>query len=85
MMFRLAYPVLLILLIGVIGWLVFALLKKPIGITHSMTSRLAELAKKGSGSWQRIPLVLRAACLILLVSMPMIMSTPGDRISRETL
>ena len=66
-MFRFAYPVLLVLLIGVVGWLVFALWKKPAGITYSMTSRLAELAKKGSGSWQRIPLVLRAACLILLV------------------
>ncbi|MBT8364353.1 MAG: VWA domain-containing protein [Deltaproteobacteria bacterium] len=67
MMFRFAYPVLLALLTGVVGWLAFALWKKPAGITHSMTSRLAELAKKGSDSWQRIPLVLRAACLILLV------------------
>ena len=67
MMFRFAYPVLLALLIGVVGWLAFALWKKPAGITHSMTSRLAELVKKGSGNWQRIPLVLRAACLILLL------------------
>ncbi len=67
MMFRFAYPMLLVLLTGVVGYLVFELLKKPVAITHSMTSRLAELAHKGSGIWQRLPLILRAVCLILLV------------------
>ncbi|MHA2281695.1 MAG: vWA domain-containing protein [Promethearchaeota archaeon] len=66
-MFRFAYPVLLTLLIGVAGWLLFMHWKKPAGITHSMASRLAELTAKGSGIWQRIPLALRAVCLILLV------------------
>jgi Ca-activated chloride channel family protein len=67
MMFRFAYPVLLVLLTGVVGYLVFEILKKPVAITHSMTARLADLAHKGSGIWQRIPLVLRALCLVLLV------------------
>jgi len=67
MMFRFAYPVLLVLLSGVVGYLAFELLKKPVAITHSMTARLVELGTKGSALWQRIPLVLRALCLILLV------------------
>ena len=67
MMFRFAYPVLLALLAGVAGYIAFELLKKPAAITHSMTSRLVELAHKSSLIWQRIPLILRAACLILLV------------------
>jgi Ca-activated chloride channel family protein len=67
MMFRFAYPMLLVLLTGVVGYLVFEFLKKPVAITHSMTSRLAELSDKGSGIWQRLPLILRTVCLILLV------------------
>ena len=67
MMFRFAYPVLLVLLAGVIGYLVFELLKKPAAITHSMTSRLAELAHKSSDLMRRIPLVIRTLCLVLLV------------------
>jgi Ca-activated chloride channel family protein len=51
----------------VVGYLVFEFFKKPVAITHSMTSRLAELSDKGSGIWQRLPLILRAVCLILLV------------------
>ncbi len=67
MMFRFAYPMLLVLLAGVVGYLVFEFFKKPVAITHSMTSRLAELADKGSSIRRRLPLILRAACLILLV------------------
>ena len=67
MMFRFAYPVLLVLLTGVVGYIIFEFLKKPVAITHSMTSRLVALAHKGSSIWQRIPLILRAACLVLLV------------------
>lgn len=66
-MFRFAYPVLLVLLTGVVGYLLFELLKKPAAITHSMASRLAALALKGSRIWQRVPLILRGLCLILLV------------------
>jgi Ca-activated chloride channel family protein len=67
MMFRFAYPVLLVLLIGAVGFLLFEFLKKPVAITHSMTARLAELAVRGSNIRQRIPLFLRAFCLVLLV------------------
>ena len=67
MMFRFAYPLLLVLLIGVVGYLFFELLKKPAAITHSMTSRLAQLVDRGSGIRQRLPLALRALCLILLI------------------
>ncbi len=67
MMFRFAYPVLLVLLVGAVGYLVFQVLKKPIAVTHSMTSRLVELADSGSRIWLHIPLVIRVLCLVLLV------------------
>ena len=67
MMFRFAYPALFILLVLVAGWFLFALWRKPAAITYSMTSRVAELVSGGRGFWDRIPLVLRTACLILLV------------------
>ncbi|UCF95507.1 MAG: VWA domain-containing protein [Desulfobacterales bacterium] len=66
-MFRFAYPLVLALLIGVAGWLTLSLRKKPLGITYSMTSRLAELAGPGRRLEDKLPLVLRTACLILLV------------------
>jgi len=67
MMFRFAYPVLLALLTGAVGYLCFELMKKPAAITHSMTARLAELANTGSFIWRRLPVFLRTACLVLLV------------------
>ena len=67
MMFRFAYPVLLVLLAGTAGYLVFMLLKKPAAITHSMTSRLLELANSGSRIRRHIPLAIRTLCLVLLV------------------
>lgn len=66
-MFRFAYPVLLVLLLPVAGWLAFSLWKKPVSITHSMTSRMARLAGKGNRFLARIPLFIRTVCLILLV------------------
>ncbi|MFC1814651.1 VWA domain-containing protein [Thermodesulfobacteriota bacterium] len=67
MMFRFAYPVLLVLLGAVAGWLVLALGRKPDSITFSMTSRIAELAGSGKQLWAKVPLALRTACLILLI------------------
>lgn len=67
MMFRFAYPVLLVLLAGTAGYLVFTLLKKPAAITHSMTSRLLALANSGSRIRRHIPLAIRTLCLVLLV------------------
>ena len=66
-MFRFAYPVLFALLTGVVGWVLYAFWKKPAGITHSITARLAELAGSGSGRRQYILPALRAACLVLLI------------------
>jgi len=67
MTFRLAYPILLGLLVAVAGWLLFALWRKPPNITHSMTSKIAELAGGGTRFWGNIPLALRSGCLVLLV------------------
>jgi Ca-activated chloride channel homolog len=67
MMFRFAYPVLLVLLLPVAGWLAFSLWKKPVGITHSMTSRMALLAGKGNRFLAMVPVFIRTACLILLI------------------
>jgi len=50
-MFRFAYPVVLLLLLVVAGWLLFALWRKPSGITYSMTSKMAGLA----GGWEPGP------------------------------
>jgi Ca-activated chloride channel family protein len=65
--FRFAYPILLALLAGVAGWLLWALRRKPASITHSMTSQLAILAGRRTRLWNNIPLALRTGCLALLV------------------
>jgi Ca-activated chloride channel family protein len=67
MMFRFAYPVLLVLLLPVAGWLAFSLWKKPANITYSMTSKMARLAGKVNRFLAMVPLFIRTACLILLV------------------
>jgi Ca-activated chloride channel homolog len=67
MMFRFAYPVFFVLLTGVVGWVLYTFWKKPAGITHSITARLAELAGRSSGRRQYILPAVRAGCLILLI------------------
>jgi len=67
MMFRFAYPVLLVLLLPVAGWLTFSLLKKPVSITYSMTSHVARLAGKRNRFLAMVPVFIRTICLILLV------------------
>jgi len=67
MMFRFAYPVLLVLLLVVAGWLFFCLRRKPPSITYSMTSRMARFAGGGGRFLAKVPMILRAGCLILLV------------------
>ncbi|MBW1705842.1 MAG: VWA domain-containing protein [Deltaproteobacteria bacterium] len=67
MMFRFAYPVLVVLLLPVAGWLAFSLWKKPANITYSMTSRIARLAGKGNRVLAKVPVFIRTACLVLLV------------------
>ncbi len=67
MTFRFAYPVLLVLLVAVAAWLVYALRRRPAGITYSMASAMAQLAGGGSRRRAKAPLFLRALCLVLLV------------------
>ncbi|MFC1534689.1 VWA domain-containing protein [Thermodesulfobacteriota bacterium] len=67
MIFRFAYPVLFLLLAAVGGWFVYTLLRKPVSITYSMTSRVAELAGHSGQFSHRIPTFLRVGCLILLI------------------
>ncbi len=68
MMFRFAYPVMLLLVPLALGWLAFALFKKPEGITYSMTTPMAALAGGGNSNLvARIPTILRACCLLLLI------------------
>ena len=67
MMFRFAYPVLLVLLAAVAGWLMFSLWRKPASITYSMTTRMALLAGSSTRFMDKIPPAFRAGCLILLV------------------
>ncbi len=67
MTFRFAYPILLCLFVAVAGWLFYALRRKPPGITYSMTSQIAGLIGSGNRLMMKIPVVLRAICLVLLV------------------
>ncbi len=67
MMFRLAYPFMLALWALVAVWLAVRLKQKPVGITFSMTSRVSELVGSGDLWLGKIPTVMRAACLVLLV------------------
>jgi Ca-activated chloride channel family protein len=67
MMFRFAYPGVLALLVAVLGWVAFALWRKPPSIGHPGTSTLIRMAGNVSRIRGRIPLILRAACLTLLV------------------
>ncbi len=67
MMFRLAYPSLLALLILVAGWFFWRFKRKPVGITYSMTDRISRLAGPAGQLVGKIPIMLRAGCLVLLV------------------
>ena len=67
MMFRFAYPALLVLLLPVAGWLVYSFVRRPAGITYSLTSVITTLAGQGDGIRSKTPLLMRAVCLVLLV------------------
>jgi len=66
-MFRFAYPIILVLLVAVAGWVAFSLWRKPSSINYSMTSRLAQLAGGGNAWLAKAPMVLRTGCLILII------------------
>jgi Ca-activated chloride channel family protein len=67
MMFRFAYPAVLLLALAVAGWMVMALWRKPPSLAHPATSALARFAAGTGVLAERIPLILRALCLVLLV------------------
>lgn len=67
MMFRFAYPILLILLPVAAAWLILSLIRKPSGLTFSFTSKLMQMADNRDRILARTPLILRLCCLILLV------------------
>ena len=67
MMFRLAHPALLTLLMIIIAWLAWRLTRKPLGITYSMAGGLAQLSQGSHRLVGHIPLMLRTGCLVLLV------------------
>jgi len=67
MIFRIAYPYLLILWILVAGWIFWCLKRKPAGITYSMTGSISRLAGRTTRFTGNIPVLLRAICLVLLV------------------
>lgn len=66
-MFRFAYPVVLVLLLAVLGWVFLMVRRKPAGLTCSMASRLNDLTDTNSPVLMRMPMIMRAGCLILLV------------------
>ncbi|MBW1765519.1 MAG: VWA domain-containing protein [Deltaproteobacteria bacterium] len=67
MMFRFAYLAILFLLVPVAGWIIFSMQRSLPSITHSAASRLAQIAGSGGLLMARLPIILRSACLILLV------------------
>ena len=67
MMFRLAHPALLGLLVLVVGQLIWHLKRKPIGITCSVTAIVSRLAGRTGQLAGKIPIILRTVCLVLLV------------------
>ncbi len=67
MNFQFAYPSVLTVLLLVAGWFILRFRRKPAGLTHSHAGLLARLSGPGGGWMGRIPLYLRAACLVLLV------------------
>lgn len=67
MMFRFAYPALLVLLAAPLAWVLYVWKKPPSGMVFSVASELASVAGKAGRGWVALPLLLRASCLLLLV------------------
>lgn len=67
MMFRFAYPAVLLLLLVVAAWAFFALRRKPAGISYSMTSRMRAVAGRRGWLMTHHAVLLRILCLVLLV------------------
>jgi Ca-activated chloride channel family protein len=67
MMFRFAYPIVLLLLTAVAAWMAFASWRRPAAITYSMTSRMARMAGARNQVLAGLPTILRGCVLALLV------------------
>jgi len=67
MMFRFAYPAVLLLLLLVAGWAFFGLRRKPDGISYSMTSRMRAVAGRKGWLMTHYAVLLRIICLVLLI------------------
>jgi len=67
MMFRFAYPMLLVLIVAAAGWVAVSIKRRPPSITYSMTSRLTQFTGRGHRLLGRVPTALRTGCLILLI------------------
>ena len=67
MNFGFAYPVVFVLLIPVAGWLIVSLRRELPSIVYSMTSALAKISPTYESWIDKVPLVLRTLCLVLLV------------------
>jgi len=67
MMFRFAYPAVLLLLGVVAAWTVFALRRKSPGITYSRTNQMMALSGIRNGLWAKYDILLRCLCLLLLI------------------
>ncbi|MGB5155848.1 vWA domain-containing protein [Desulfobacterium sp. N47] len=67
MMFRFEYPAFFFLLLAVPALLFFVFKRKTQHITYSYTSRLSKIAENSSRMLARVPIILRALCLIFLV------------------
>lgn len=67
MMFRFAYPLILLCLVPVTCWLIYRLKSAPDAITYSLASKTRELQPAGHSLSSALPVFLRALCLTLLI------------------
>jgi Ca-activated chloride channel family protein len=68
MMFRFEYPVVFLVILPVVCWFVYRFRSEPDAITCSFASEAAKMQATGHFFFSAMPLILRAACLLLLVA-----------------
>jgi len=81
MNFRFAYPEILSALALVFAWFLFIRYRKPASITYSITQSLSKTAGYRNLNITMIPVLLRAACVTLLIiaaARPQLYSTEKD-------
>ncbi len=67
MMFRFAYPALFSLLVVAAAWFVYTFRRRAPSITFSTASQLAQISGSNGRLLARVPVLLRAFCLVLLI------------------